>query len=155
MQRHFQQKVCLPCYSASMCTNLRTRIIIMLGVFPISSGTAKIGDPKSMEEAASNPAPVAQASAPAAAAPQVMGRGGPATRGARGGSSARGGRQQQSGPSNAPIYPIEGLSPYQNKWTIKARVVNKSDIKHWSNAKGEGKLFSVTLMDETVRSCLL
>ena len=48
-----------------------------------------------------------------------------------------------------PIYPIEGLSPYQNKWTIKARVTNKSDIRHWSNARGEGKLFSCTFMDET------
>lgn len=48
-----------------------------------------------------------------------------------------------------PIFPIEGLSPYQNKWTIKARVTQRSDIKHWSNQRGEGKLFSVTLMDET------
>ncbi|KAI9462214.1 hypothetical protein HD554DRAFT_2289372 [Boletus coccyginus] len=47
------------------------------------------------------------------------------------------------------IYPIEGLSPYQNNWTIKARVTNKSDIRTWSNQRGEGKLFNVTLMDET------
>ncbi|KAF4615161.1 hypothetical protein D9613_003179 [Agrocybe pediades] len=47
------------------------------------------------------------------------------------------------------IYPIEGLSPYQNNWTIKARVTQKSDIKTWSNARGEGKLFNVTLMDDT------
>lgn len=47
------------------------------------------------------------------------------------------------------IYPIEGLSPYQNSWTIKARVTQKSDIKTWSNARGEGKLFNVTLMDDS------
>ena len=35
------------------------------------------------------------------------------------------------------------------RWTIKARVTQKSDIKTWSNQKGDGKLFSVTLMDET------
>ncbi|TIB62317.1 hypothetical protein E3P77_03868 [Wallemia ichthyophaga] len=57
---------------------------------------------------------------------------------------------QSKGPSSqAPVYPIEGLSPYQNKWTIKARVTQRSDIKFWSNQRGEGKLFSVNLMDET------
>lgn len=47
------------------------------------------------------------------------------------------------------IYPIEGLSPYQNNWTVKARITQKTDVKTWSNQRGEGKLFSVTLMDET------
>jgi replication factor A1 len=47
------------------------------------------------------------------------------------------------------IYPIEALSPYANKWTIKARVTNKSEIRTWSKANGEGKLFSVNLLDET------
>lgn len=35
------------------------------------------------------------------------------------------------------------------RWTIKARVTNKSTIRTWSNAKGDGKLFSVNLLDET------
>ena len=47
------------------------------------------------------------------------------------------------------IYPIESLSPYQNHWTIKARVTNKSEIREWSNQRGEGKLFNVTFMDES------
>ncbi|KAI3398201.1 hypothetical protein diail_9678 [Diaporthe ilicicola] len=50
---------------------------------------------------------------------------------------------------NNVIYPIEALSPYANKWTIKARVSAKSDIKTWHKASGEGKLFSVNLLDES------
>lgn len=46
-------------------------------------------------------------------------------------------------------FKIRMLSPYQNKWTIRARAINKSDVRTWSNQKGEGKLFSVTFMDES------
>lgn len=34
------------------------------------------------------------------------------------------------------------------RWTIKARVTKKTDIKRWSNAKGEGTLFSIDLLGE-------
>ncbi|XXH03541.1 hypothetical protein Hte_009946 [Hypoxylon texense] len=50
---------------------------------------------------------------------------------------------------NIVIYPIEALSPYAHKWTIKARVTQKSDIRTWHKASGEGKLFSVNLLDES------
>ncbi|KAJ8958164.1 hypothetical protein NQ318_006103 [Aromia moschata] len=46
-------------------------------------------------------------------------------------------------------HPISSLSPYHNKWVIKARVLNKSAIRTWSNSRGEGKLFSVDLVDES------
>lgn len=49
--------------------------------------------------------------------------------------------------SNAMITPIRDINPYSNKWTIKARVTRKADIKRWSNAKGEGTLFSIDLLD--------
>ncbi|KAJ8672835.1 hypothetical protein QAD02_004095 [Eretmocerus hayati] len=45
--------------------------------------------------------------------------------------------------------PIAALSPYQNRWVIKARVTNKSAIRTWSNSRGEGKLFSIDLLDES------
>ncbi len=54
-----------------------------------------------------------------------------------------------SSSAHANIYPIEALSPYSHKWTIKARCTNKSDIKTWHNRNGEGKLFSVNLLDES------
>ncbi|XP_011696922.1 PREDICTED: replication protein A 70 kDa DNA-binding subunit [Wasmannia auropunctata] len=45
--------------------------------------------------------------------------------------------------------PIAALSPYQNRWVIKVRVTSKSQIKTWSNSRGEGKLFSMDLIDES------
>lgn len=54
-----------------------------------------------------------------------------------------------SGGAHGTIYPIEALSPYAHKWTIKARVSQKSDIKTWHNKNGEGKLFSVNFLDES------
>ncbi|CZR59790.1 probable single-stranded DNA-binding protein 68k chain [Phialocephala subalpina] len=57
----------------------------------------------------------------------------------------------RSGPSSSAahtnIYPIDGLSPYAHKWTIKARVTHKSDIRTWHKQNSEGKLFSVNLLD--------
>lgn len=47
------------------------------------------------------------------------------------------------------IFGISSLNPYQNKWSIKARVTNKSGVRTYSNARGEGKLFNVELLDNT------
>jgi len=71
-------------------------------------------------------------------------------------------QQQQTQPKSLPsrsngakdsshgnIYPIEALSPYAHRWTIKARCTQKAAIKTWHNAKGEGKLFSVNFLDES------
>lgn len=58
-------------------------------------------------------------------------------------------RPNTNSSSHANIYPIEALSPYAHKWTIKARCTNKSEIKTWHNKNGEGKLFSVNLLDES------
>jgi replication factor A1 len=58
--------------------------------------------------------------------------------------------QAASSSNNAShITPIAQLNMYQNKWVIKARVTSKSDIRTWSNAKGEGSLFSIELLDSS------
>eukprot|EP01036_Dinobryon_divergens_P023274 gene23274-31602_t len=53
----------------------------------------------------------------------------------------------RSSSDSANIVPISGINPYSQKWTIKARVTSKADIRRWSNAKGEGTLFSIDLLD--------
>ncbi|WVF69368.1 hypothetical protein IAT40_004144 [Kwoniella sp. CBS 6097] len=126
------------------------KLVIVLQLEVVPWNGEKIGNPSNLEHAnlsagGSNGASVA---APAPVKQEVGGFAARAqSSGGRGGAAARpGGRGKQE---VGPLYPIEGLSPYQNKWTIKARVTQKSDIKHYSNQRGEGKLFSVTFMDET------
>ncbi len=53
-------------------------------------------------------------------------------------------QQQGGGPR---ITPILQLNMYQNRFTIKGRVTSKSDVKHWSNARGEGTLSSLEVLD--------
>lgn len=59
--------------------------------------------------------------------------------------------------SNAPIVrsvamatnitPIKALNMYNNRWTIKGRITTKTDIRTWSNSRGEGQLFSIDILD--------
>ncbi|XP_042354869.1 replication protein A 70 kDa DNA-binding subunit-like [Plectropomus leopardus] len=51
--------------------------------------------------------------------------------------------------SSTKVMPIATLNPYISRWTIKARVTTKSNIRNWSNSRGEGKLFSFEIVDES------
>ncbi|GJW90460.1 replication protein A 70 kDa DNA-binding subunit A [Tanacetum coccineum] len=55
--------------------------------------------------------------------------------------------------ANSPIYPHNqdhraGLHSY-GQWTIKARVTAKAELRHYKNAKGDGKVFSFDLLNAT------
>lgn len=56
---------------------------------------------------------------------------------------------QRTTPGGSAFTPIGNLNMYQNRWTIRARVTNRSDIRTWSNARGEGSLFSVDMLDSS------
>ncbi|KAL9186004.1 hypothetical protein ACHAXT_005242 [Thalassiosira profunda] len=55
----------------------------------------------------------------------------------------------RSSVNGTPITPISGLNMYSNRWVIRAKVTSKSPVRTWSNAKGEGSLFSVDLLDNS------
>ncbi|KMV65211.1 replication factor A protein 1 [Encephalitozoon cuniculi EcunIII-L] len=46
---------------------------------------------------------------------------------------------------------INMLNPFHNKWAIKGRVVMKSDIRRFTNQKGEGKVFNFEVSDGTAQ----
>lgn len=50
---------------------------------------------------------------------------------------------------DGPIFAIEQLSPYQNAWTIKARISFKGNIKEWRNQRGDGKLLNFNFLDSS------
>lgn len=45
--------------------------------------------------------------------------------------------------------PISSLSPYKDRNVINARVTSKTEVKKWTNDRGEGRLFSVSLLDSS------
>ncbi|CAG9464736.1 unnamed protein product [Pedinophyceae sp. YPF-701] len=146
-----------------MINNLKGKLmIIVVGCEYVGNPGHQIGSPQPVRElGAGAPAP---APAPAhggygqpAGGPGGYGQpvGGP---GGYGQSADFGAQPQKfqktgSGPTarldpTVRIMPIKNLNPYQNRWTIKARVTSKSDIRRFHNARGEGKLFSFDLLDE-------
>mmetsp|Transcript_4209 Transcript_4209/g.8036 ORF Transcript_4209/g.8036 Transcript_4209/m.8036 type:complete len:641 (-) Transcript_4209:189-2111(-) len=145
-------------------------LIILLNFEILANPGYKIGNPTAIDSSASSSAPPRATaegggypgggpkSEPAwnpyggATAASSVGRvGAPIVRTAMGmPSSISSSSSAMMSSAGKPITLISALNQYQNRWTIKARVTNKSDIRHWSNAKGEGQLFSVELLDSSM-----
>lgn len=94
------------------------RLIIILGIEIQDYTGDKIGNPANLEQAATS----AAAAAPAGAAPAAN-RAAPAR--AAGGAGGAAGR---SGKDMGPIFPIEGLSPYQNKLAFVVVIDSRADV---------------------------
>jgi len=48
-----------------------------------------------------------------------------------------------------PTHLIKDLNPYQGEFRIKGRVVKKSELRSWSNSRGQGHVFDITLQDSS------
>jgi replication factor A1 len=57
------------------------------------------------------------------------------------------GQQQKDIVNSRRSQPIASLNPYQPAWTIKAKLVVKGQTRTYRNAKGEGKVLTIELVD--------
>lgn len=132
-------------------------IVLDLDVISALGTPDKIGEPKGMEGTANQPQNITMGGADEGGAGfyGVKNESAPPVQESKAqvqrqlGARTGGGGGGNSGHPASTIYPIEALSPYANKWTIKVRVTSKSDIRTWHKASGEGKLFSVNFLDES------
>ncbi|KAG0725250.1 Replication protein A DNA-binding subunit [Chionoecetes opilio] len=135
------------------------KVLIILDLKVTKTGAevgCKLGSPvnydpkKSASEQQEQPAQQQYKAAAPKASPSMAATGGNVQRNPLGQHNApANGPSVTRTPSGGSVNPIESLTPYQNRWTICARVTNKASIRTWSNSRGEGKLFSFELLDES------
>nr|AAH70559.1 LOC397937 protein [Xenopus laevis] len=145
---------CICQVSRFIVNNLKDgrRVIIVMELDVLKSADlvmGKIGNPQPYNDGQPQPAAPAPASAPAPSKPQNNSAPPPSMN--RGTSKLFGGGSLLNTPggSQSKVVPIASLNPYQSKWTVRARVTNKGQIRTWSNSRGEGKLFSIEMVDES------
>uniref|UniRef100_A0A7S2VFV8 Replication protein A subunit n=1 Tax=Skeletonema marinoi TaxID=267567 RepID=A0A7S2VFV8_9STRA len=143
------------------------KIVIVLRCELVQNPGSRLGNPVDITKAGNVGSAQAQPSGGVGGGAQPMygkvesagnpyGGGGSNPYGSRGNSGGMGmSGQGSSNPvirtnaSSQSFTPISGLNMYSNRWVIRAKITNKSEIRTWSNAKGEGSLFSVVVLDSS------
>ncbi|KAL4223084.1 60S acidic ribosomal protein P1 [Mactra antiquata] len=156
METGEMDNLCVVKVNQYICNTLQgeRRVMILLEVEVVTKGAdvgGKIGNPQAFKPGQQQPA------APSNSTPAEQNDVKPAI-----GSLANGHKSPPSNkaafnikpgtpgtPGSSRIHGIASLTPYQNRWRIRARVTQKSNIRTWSNSRGEGRLFSVNLLDES------
>ncbi|KAL5363985.1 hypothetical protein BJX96DRAFT_156541 [Aspergillus floccosus] len=133
----------LKSFQANSVKGKKILIILDLEVLQELGEAEKIGEPKPLESKAEDEEKSQSTTI------SSNGFYGSKMQGAQAQTTNRGPARLPVAPGHATMYPIEAISPYCHKWTIKARCTSKTNIKTWQNTKSTGKLFSVNLLDDS------
>ena len=128
-------------------------------------GQPRVWQPQEAQNGSSHGAPAQRNAYGSAPAPMVQGYSGgtngsglaaPQQRtgggGYGGGAPAATGQYRQSGAvarNEAPsqIQTLNELNPYQNRWTVRARITGRLELRSYSNTKGDGKVLGFEILD--------
>lgn len=61
----------------------------------------------------------------------------------------REGNSQLGMETSGKYFPIMSVNPYQNRWTIRGRISNRSPLRKYQNSKGDGVVMSFEIMDDS------
>lgn len=138
--------------------NHRLIWVTEIGTADVIKGSSRIGEPLNIDTAGTSGTSGASGSSTTATAPSTLASASsapvakpaynPSTNAPANNS---GFKPSSSTPaySNPAIQLISALSPYKDRNTINARVTTKTEVKKWTNERGEGRLFSVNLLDSS------
>lgn len=153
-------------YGVNSIKNHRLMFIAEIATNDVMKGLGRIGEPINIDNSAgssgngntsgtaSTTVPIAQTSNNAPNPAPSAGINTPTNNGFKPSSFSSSAAVQStvitSNPSTmSNCQPISSLSPYKDRNVINARVTSKTEVKKWTNDRGEGRLFSVSLLDSS------
>lgn len=139
-------------YVVNSIKNHRLIWVTEISTIDVIKGNARIGEPLNIDNP--NGSTVAPVPTPVPAMSKVVSNSSASAPTSTVSPAQNGFKPSSSTPvnpalSNPAIQLISALSPYRDRNTINARVTSKTEVKKWTNERGEGRLFSVNLLDSS------